>query len=123
VIVGSLLAGLALLPAAPAAPVARSAAHAPSTTVGVSAREFAFAAYRSSAPAGAVTFIVHNYGEDDHDLQIRGPHGYRSATSATIEPDGTVRLATHLRRPGTYLLVCTEPGHLARGMEASLRVR
>lgn len=107
-IIGSLLATMAL---------------APATTVGVSAREFAFAAYRSSVAAGRVTFVVHNYGEDDHDLQVRGPHGYRSATSANIDPDGTVRLATHLRRPGTYLLVCTKPGHLALGMEIALRVR
>jgi uncharacterized cupredoxin-like copper-binding protein len=108
VIVASLLAAMAV---------------APSTTVGMSAREFDFALYRASVPAGKVTLVVHNFGEDAHNLQVRGPHGYRSATSADIAPDGTLRFAARLRRPGSYLLVCTKPGHLAQGMKATLRVR
>jgi plastocyanin len=103
--------------------LATMAVASPSTTVGVSAREFDFALYRASVPAGRVTLVVHNFGEDAHDIQVRGPHGYRSATSAEIAPDGTVRLATRLTRPGRYLLVCTKPGHLALGMKARLRVR
>jgi plastocyanin len=96
---------------------------AASTTVGVSAREYDFALYRPSVPAGRVTLVLHNFGEDAHDVQVRGPHGYRSATSPDIAPDGTLRFSARLRRPGRYLLVCTKPGHLALGMKATLTVR
>jgi plastocyanin len=121
VIIGSLLATLALAPTPALAQ--RAAPPRSSTTVGVSAREYAFAVYRETVPAGTVTLVLHNYGEDAHDVQIRGPHGYRSATSADLAPDGTLRFRAHLRRPGRYLLVCTKPGHLALGMKAALRVR
>lgn len=108
---------------APAPALAAAMAVAPSTTVGVSAREYDFALYRASVPAGKVTLVLHNFGEDAHDVQVRGPRGYRSATSPEVAPDGTLRFATRLRRPGRYLLVCTKPGHLALGMKATLRVR
>jgi uncharacterized cupredoxin-like copper-binding protein len=107
VIVAGLLAAMAVAP----------------TPVGVSAREFRFGVYRETVPAGAVTLIVHNFGEDDHDVEVRGPHGYRSKVSETIDPQTTLRYTVHLRRRGTYQLVCTLPGHLAAGMKASLRVR
>lgn len=106
-IVASLLATLAVAP----------------TPVGVSAREFRFGVYRETVPAGAVTLILHNFGEDDHDVQVRGPRGYRSKVSDVVDPGATVRTTVRLRRRGTYTLVCTIPGHLAKGMKATLRVR
>jgi plastocyanin len=121
VIIGSLLATMAL--ASSPALAERAAPHQPATTVGVSAREYDFALYRATVPAGRVTLVLHNFGEDDHDVQVRGPGGYRSATSADIEPEATLRYGVRLRRPGRYLLVCTKPGHLAAGMKATLRVR
>lgn len=93
------------------------------TTVGLSAREFRFGVYRASVPTGRVELVLHNFGEDDHDVQVTGPRGYRSAPSPNADPGATVRLALRLRRPGRYLLLCTEPGHLERGMRATLRVR
>jgi uncharacterized cupredoxin-like copper-binding protein len=107
VIVASLLATLAVAP----------------TPVGVSAREFRFGVYRETVPAGSVTLILHNFGEDDHDIAVRGPRGYRSATSPEVDPGGTVRFTVRLRRAGAYRLICTKPGHLAAGMKAVLRVR
>jgi uncharacterized cupredoxin-like copper-binding protein len=107
VIVASLLATLAVAP----------------TPVGISAREFRFGVYRETVPTGAVTLIVHNFGEDDHDVAVRGPRGYRSKTSEVVDPGTTLRYTVHLRRRGTYTLVCTLPGHLAQGMKATLRVR
>jgi plastocyanin len=121
VIVGSLLATMAVAHAPVLAP--RAAPQRSSTTVGVSAREYAFAVYRPTVPAGTVTLVLHNFGEDAHDVQVRGPHGYRSATSADVQAAGTLRFSARLRRPGRYLLVCTKPGHLALGMKATLRVR
>lgn len=98
-------------------------AMAPATTVGVSAREYRFGVYRPVVPAGRVTLVLHNFGEDDHDVKVIGPHGYRSSVSRDVTPGGTIRVPLRLRRPGRYLLICTKPGHLHKGMKAVLRVR
>jgi len=98
-------------------------AMAPATTVGMSAREYRYGVYRPVVRAGTVTLVLHNFGEDDHDVQVRGPRGYRSAVSPDVDPDETIRFTVHLRRPGRYLLVCTKPGHAAKGMTARLKVR
>ena len=93
------------------------------TAVGVSAREFRFGLYRDTVPAGKVALNVHNFGEDDHDVQVKGPRGFVSPVSPDIDPGATVRVELRLRRPGRYTLICTKPGHLAAGMKATLRVR
>jgi plastocyanin len=98
-------------------------AMAPSTTVGVSTREYRYGIYRPVVPAGNVTLVLHNFGEDDHDVQVQGPHGYRSAVSPDVDPGATERFALRLRRPGRYTLICTKPGHAAKGMTATLTVR
>ena len=74
-------------------------------------------------PAGRVRLNIHNFGEDAHDVQVRGPPGYRSSTSPEIEPGETLSFTVRLRRPGRYTLVCLQPGHLAKGMRARLTVR
>jgi hypothetical protein len=94
------------------------------TPVGLGMREYRISVYRPSVPAGRVTFNITNFGEDAHNLQVVGPGGYRSAVSRDVEPfGGRLRFATRLRRAGRYRLLCVKPGHLARGMQASLRVR
>ena len=93
------------------------------TSVGISAREFRYGVYRTAVPAGRVTLVVHNFGEDDHDIAVRGPRGYRSSVSPDIDPGATIRFPVRLRRAGRYTLVCTKPGHLAAGMRATLTVR
>jgi uncharacterized cupredoxin-like copper-binding protein len=43
--------------------------------------------------------------------------------SRDVEPGGGhLRFTVHLRRAGTYRLVCLKPGHAAKGMKATLRV-
>jgi plastocyanin len=95
----------------------------PATAVGMSAREYSFGVYRTRVPTGRVRLNIHNFGEDPHDVQVRGPNGYRSSTSPEIEPDETLSFTVRLRRPGRYLLICLQPGHAAKGMKAHLRVR
>jgi hypothetical protein len=95
----------------------------PTTAVGMSAREYSFGVYRSRVPTGRVKLNIHNFGEDAHDVQVRGPHGYRSPVSPEIKPGDTLSFRVRLRRPGRYLLLCTVPGHAARGMKAHLTVR
>lgn len=93
------------------------------TQVGVAEREWRLSAYVPVVPRGAVAFNVHNYGEDAHDLQVRGPRGYRSAVSPEIAPGQNLVVTLKLRRRGTYRLVCALPGHEKRGMWSTLRVR
>ena len=95
----------------------------PTTAVGMSAREYSFGVYRTRVPTGRVKLNIHNFGEDAHDVQVRGPHGYRSSVSPEIKPGDTLSFRVRLRRPGRYLLICTVPGHAARGMKAHLTVR
>ena len=98
-------------------------AMAPATTVGVSTREYRYGVYRPVVRAGTVTLVLHNFGEDDHDVQVQGPHGYRSGVSPDVDPEATIRFTVHLRRTGRYTLICTKPGHAAKGMTATLTVR
>jgi plastocyanin len=114
-VIAALAASLALL-AGPTAP-------APATPVGMSAREYSFGVYRTRVPTGRVRLNIHNFGEDPHDVQGRGPNGYRSSVSPEIEPGDTLSFNVRVRRPGRYLLICLQPGHAARGMKGHLTVR
>jgi plastocyanin len=97
-------------------------AHSASTAVGVGEREWRLYPYRTKTRPGTVRFNISNLGEDAHNLQVRGPHGYRSRTSPDIKSGGGYTLVAHLRRPGRYTLICTKPGHARKGMKASFTV-
>ena len=98
-------------------------AAAASTPVGVAETEWHVNSYRASVKHGRVTFNVHNFGMDPHDLAVRGPGGYRSSPSARIGPGDNGVLKVTLNRPGTYTVYCTLPGHAAKGMRTTIRVR
>jgi plastocyanin len=91
--------------------------------VGVGAHEYRFGLYRTSVRPGAVRFNLHDFGEDAHNLVVLGPRGYRSAVSPDVRPDHDVAFRVRLRRAGLYRLICVKPGHAAKGMRATLRVR
>jgi hypothetical protein len=93
------------------------------TAVGIAEREWRLSAYRSSARRGRVTLHIHNFGEDPHDVAVRGPGGYRSSSSPIIGPGENGVLRVRLNRPGTYTLLCTLPGHASKGMRATIRIR
>ena len=93
------------------------------TSVGVGAHEYRFGVYRTAVPAGAVQFNLHDFGEDAHNLVVLGPGGYRSAVSPDVKPGVDIAFRVRLRRPGLYRLICVKPGHAAKGMRATLRVR
>ncbi len=119
------LAGAALLAAlllvALAADPAHARRHAPVTAVGVSAREFRLAVYRTRVPAGRVRFNVANDGEDVHDLVILDRRGRRLARTPEIRPDRRASVLVRLT-PGRYRLICDIADHRMRGMHATLRV-
>jgi hypothetical protein len=99
------------------------AAPPPATAVGVGLREWRVSVFRPRVPAGRVRLNLTNFGEDAHNLVVVGPRGGRSRVSADVAPGGgRLALAVTLRRRGVYRLLCVKPGHLARGMRATLRV-
>lgn len=116
------LAPLALAAAA----LAATAGPAPAervTSVGVAEREFRISVYRPVVKPGLVRFNVRNYGEDTHNLVVRGPRGFRARRTPDIRAGRTDSLTVRLRREGTYRLLCTKARHDRYGMVASLRVR
>jgi hypothetical protein len=102
---------------------ALAAAALAATNVGVATREWRLSVYVPSVKRGVVTFNVHNYGEDGHDLRVRGPKRFRSPKLPEVEPGGNGTLTVRLPYRGRYALVCTLPGHEKLGMRATLRVR
>jgi uncharacterized cupredoxin-like copper-binding protein len=104
-----------------AAPLVAAALAA--TPVGIGESEYQIDVYRPVVHAGAVRFNVSNDGEDPHDLQVVDPRGRAIAQSPDVRSGDRFTLRAHLRRPGTYVLLCTKPGHAALGMRATLRVK
>ena len=76
---------------------------------------------RRSAPVGAVKLNIRNYGEDVHNLVVRGPDGF-TAIGPDVDSGSTATWVVKLRKPGTYSLLCTRANHLALGMKSRLKV-
>jgi hypothetical protein len=108
----------ALLPGGSAADARRAT---PGTAVGVAAREFRLAAYRTSVPRGPVRFNLINYGEDGHDLVVRTRGGREVARLPEVRAGQRATLSARLA-PGTYRLVCDITDHERRGMRTTIRV-
>src|SRR5437868_10544757 len=120
VLAGGVLAALllaALLPAGPAG----ARRQLPTTSVGVGAREYRLAAYRTSVPRGTVRFNLANYGEDGHDLVVRTRGGRDLARTGEVRAGKRATLQLRLA-PGTYRLICDLADHEARGMRTTLKV-
>jgi plastocyanin len=120
----SLLAASLLLGAMLAVFAATAFALKPSTqptSVGVAQREFHITPYRRSVPVGAVKLNIRNYGEDVHNLVVRGPKGF-TAIGPDVDSGSGATWTVKLRRPGTYSLLCTRANHLKLGMKAKLKV-
>jgi plastocyanin len=115
---------LVLVPAALLAVPATSSAIRPETQptpVGVAQREFHITPYRRSVPVGPVKLNIRNYGEDVHNLVVRGPRGF-TATGPDVDSGANATWTVKLRKPGSYLLICTRANHLKLGMKATLKV-
>jgi uncharacterized cupredoxin-like copper-binding protein len=120
VLAGGVLAAL-LLAAVLAARPADARRQVPTTSVGVGAREYRLAAYRTSVPRGTVRFNLANYGEDGHDLVVRTSAGHDLARTGEVRAGKRATLALRLA-PGTYRLICDLADHEARGMRTTFRV-
>jgi hypothetical protein len=119
VLAGGVLA--AALAAALFAVVAVARSRPPATSVGVGAREFRLAAYRTSVPHGVVRFNLANYGEDRHDLVVLGRDDRELARSGEVRAGQRTTVQLRLA-PGRSRLVCDVADHEARGMRTSIRV-
>jgi plastocyanin len=91
------------------------------TAVGVAQREFHITPYRRSVPVGVVKLNIRNYGEDVHNIVVRGPNGF-TAVGPDVDSGSGATWTVKLRRPGTYSLLCTRANHLKLGMKAKLKV-
>jgi hypothetical protein len=121
-VAGVVAACVALCAAGTDAGVGAAARPAPRALVGVGLREWNVAIYRRTVTTGRIRLSARNYGEDPHDIAVRGPHGYRSRASSLLRPGAMGTLDLTLSHPGSYRLVCTLPGHEQQGMAATLRV-
>ncbi len=113
-----------------------SSANAPSTSINVTLTDFAFSPATFTVPAGAqISFTAVNNGADVHSFLImkKGDDVSGHFTDADkqnvywgkqpINPGQTVSdTFTAPSDPGTYQIVCGEPGHLEAGMVAKLIV-
>jgi hypothetical protein len=111
---------VALLALAALAPVAL--ARTRTTSVGAGLREYRVTLYRGSVHPGIVSFSLHNFGEDPHDLAVKR-FGHRYVKAPMLLPGESGTLRVWLTKPGRYTVYCTLPGHSARGMRAVIRVR
>jgi plastocyanin len=90
--------------------------------IGVAEREYRISTYRWKVSPGPVKLNVSNFGQDTHNLVVRGPKGY-SANGPDVKPGERGSFTASLRRPGTYLLLCTRANHMKLGMRAKLTVK
>ncbi len=88
-------------------------------TVGISARDFAFAPSKITVPAGTVTFDLTNDGKATHALEIEG-NGVEEE-SDEIGPGESTKLTVKLD-DGEYEIYCPVDGHKERGMTGTVTV-
>lgn len=91
------------------------------TAVGIAQREFHITAYRRSVPTGPVKLNIRNFGEDTHNLIVRGPKRFL-AVGPDVDSGANASWTVKLKRPGTYQLICTRADHLSLGMRTRLKV-
>lgn len=89
--------------------------------VGIAEREHYISPYRRSVPAGPVKLNIRNYGEDVHNLVVRGPRGFL-AVGPDVDPGTSASWTLEFRRAGTYKLLCTRANHLSLGMKSKIQV-
>ncbi len=93
------------------------------TEVQATLREWAIDLSLHEVPAGKVRFTVNNQGQFTHNLTIISPSGEEVAATRNFSAaDGPQTLEVDLQ-PGTYTLICSLPGHAARGQRTELTVK
>jgi uncharacterized cupredoxin-like copper-binding protein len=108
---------------APTATQASSAQAAGSVTqVQATLMEWSIQLSQSEVPAGRVRFTVTNHGQMMHNLTVLDSTGVLAQTPTFGSQQGAQTLEVDLK-PGTYTLICSLPGHAARGQQTTLTVK
>jgi len=89
----------------------------------VGAKEFRLTLSRASIKAGPAIVQLANYGEDDHNLNLKRIGGTRVYKIATVSPGADVGELDAKLLPGKYKLWCSIADHAARGMRVTLIVK
>lgn len=86
----------------------------------VSGTDFAYTPNNLTVQRGVpVEIVFKNDGRVKHDLVVRD----LNVASESISPGQTTTIRFTPERAGQYRIVCTEPGHEASGMVATLTVQ
>jgi len=112
---------LALAGAALAAVMSHGSASA-AAAIKVTEREYKITLSRKTAPAGTVTFTVHNVGHVKHALAVSGGGLRGVKRTLPIAPGKTRTLTVKFTSSGTIQVWCPMPGHAALGMKTSLKL-
>ena len=99
-----------------------AAAPAPARLL-VGAKEFRLTLSRASIKAGQAIIQLQNFGEDDHNLNLRRIGGTRVYKIATVSPGADVGELDTKLAAGKYKLWCSIADHAARGMRVTLTVK
>ena len=94
----------------------------PEQRIEVTLTEFRFAPSPIEAPSGRTTFLLRNAGRTGHDFTILSGDGRRRLVQSALIPPSTDAMLVISLVAGTYVVVCTQPGHQEAGMEAVLEV-
>jgi uncharacterized cupredoxin-like copper-binding protein len=93
------------------------------TTIQAVLKEWSITLSQSEASAGKVTFSVTNEGMMAHNLTVLDSSGQQLGKTSEFRGDqGAQALEVDLQ-PGTYTIICSLPGHAARGQTTNLVVK
>ncbi len=92
------------------------------TVVQGTLREWAIDLSQKDAPAGKVRFVVNNTSQMRHNFTVTDSNGTIKATPNFNNGDGPQTLEVDLK-PGTYTIICSLPGHAARGQKTVFTVK
>jgi uncharacterized cupredoxin-like copper-binding protein len=90
-------------------------------SIDVVASDFSFSPRTFTATAGPASFSVRNSGVVEHDFVILDAQRQRLGGTEPLAPGATGLFAATLS-PGTYVVICTLPGHFEIGMTGELTV-
>jgi len=94
-----------------------------SATINAVLKEWAIDLSQKEVAAGKVTFSVTNEGRMQHNFTVLDSNGTDIGhTSTFASSEGPQTLEVELKS-GTYTVICSLPGHAARGQKAELVVK
>jgi len=92
------------------------------TEVAATLKEWSIELSQAEVAAGTIRFTVTNESRMQHNLTILDGSGEVGRTPDFSSRQGVQTLEVNLQ-PGTYTLICSLPGHAARGQRINLVVK